>query len=107
MTKIDQVIIISTWIVVAYLCFQIGVMVGGQKMLMDVKSVSPEEVARIDNDISMTEAFMNMVNTSCREDRKSLEQDVKIWKQRYNELKEKESNDDGNDHSKCDCSLCY
>jgi len=42
-----------------------------------------------------------MVNTSCREDRKSLEQDVKIWKQRYNELKEKESNDDGNDCSKC------
>ena len=87
--------------------WQYGILVGGERERNAQEAITPSEYNELSNNISLTDTFIDMVLSECRNGREDLETEVKVWRLRFNELKEKESNDDGNDHSKCDCSLCY
>jgi len=92
MKQIDQIVYIVVLLALVALSYQVGGMIGKEKAMGDIVTVSPIEMGKIEDEIYLTDRITSGVIQACND----IKSDNKMLREAYNRCENKVM----------DCSRC-
>lgn len=92
MNTADQIILTVFSLAGIFLAFNIGIMIGGNKVRNGLDIVSPATIEETRGQYELTDRLLNRIVNDCKEEKRLLNQEIKVLRAGYSQLKEELNN---------------